>query len=39
MDSKEMGLINVDWIDLAQDRNNCRAVAMAVMNRVGSSVA
>jgi hypothetical protein len=36
---KELGWISVDWIDLAQDRNNCRAVVIAVMNRGGSSVA
>jgi hypothetical protein len=39
MDFKEMGWISVDWIDVAQDRDNCRAVAFAVMNRGGSSVA
>ena len=36
---KEMGWVSVDWIDLAQDRDNCRAVAIAVMNRGVSSVA
>jgi hypothetical protein len=32
MDLKEIGLGNVDWIRLAQDRDRKRAVVSAVMN-------
>jgi hypothetical protein len=32
MDLAEMGLSNVDWIDLAQDRDKCRSLVNAVMN-------
>jgi hypothetical protein len=35
MDFNEIGWISVDWIDVAQDRDNCWAVAIAVMNRGG----
>ena len=31
MDLQEVGL-DKDWIDLAQDRDRCRAVVNAVMN-------
>jgi hypothetical protein len=32
MDLREIGLGGVDWIRLAQDRDQWRAVASAVMN-------
>jgi hypothetical protein len=32
MDLKEIGLGDVDWIYLAQDRDRCRAVVNTVMN-------
>jgi hypothetical protein len=32
MDLREIGLGDVDWIRLAQDRDGCRAVVSAVMN-------
>jgi hypothetical protein len=32
MDLREIGLGDVDWIRLAQDRDRCRAVVSAVMN-------
>jgi hypothetical protein len=32
MDLREIGLGDVDWIRLAQDRNRWRAVVSAVMN-------
>jgi hypothetical protein len=31
-DFQEVGWMGVDWIDLAQDRDRCRAVVIAVMN-------
>jgi hypothetical protein len=33
MDLREIGLFDVDWIRLAQDRGRWRAVVSAVMNR------
>jgi hypothetical protein len=33
IDLREIGLGGVDWIRLAQDRDQCRAVVSAVMNR------
>jgi hypothetical protein len=32
LDLREIGLGGVDWIQLAQDRDRCRAVMSAVMN-------
>jgi hypothetical protein len=32
MDLREIGLVGVDWIGLAQDRDRWRAVVNAVMN-------
>jgi hypothetical protein len=32
MDLREIGLGDVDWIRLSQDRDRCRAVVSAVMN-------
>ena len=32
MDLREVGWVGMDWIDLAQDRDRCRAVVDAVMN-------
>jgi hypothetical protein len=32
MDLREIGLGNVDWIQLSQDRDRWRAVVSAVMN-------
>jgi hypothetical protein len=32
MDPREIGLVGVDWIQLAQDRDWWRAVVSAVMN-------
>jgi hypothetical protein len=32
MDLREIGFGGVDWIRLAQDRDQCRAVVNAVMN-------
>jgi hypothetical protein len=32
MDLREMGWDSVDWIDLAQDRDQCRALVNTVMN-------
>jgi hypothetical protein len=32
MDLREMGLEGVDWIHLAQGRDQCRAFANTVMN-------
>jgi hypothetical protein len=32
MDFQEVGWGCMDWIDMAQDRNRCRAVVSAVMN-------
>jgi len=33
MDLQEVGCGGVDWTDLAQDRDRCRAVVIAIMNR------
>jgi len=32
MDIQELGWRDMDWIDLAEDRERCRAVVMKVMN-------
>ena len=32
MDLREMGCDSVDWIDVAEDRDQCRAYVRAVMN-------
>jgi hypothetical protein len=32
MDLREIGWDDVDWIDLAQDRNQCRALVNTVIN-------
>jgi len=32
MDLQVVGCGGMDWIDVAQDRNMCRALASAVMN-------
>jgi hypothetical protein len=32
MNLREIGLVDVDWIQLAQDRDRCWAVVSAVMN-------
>jgi hypothetical protein len=32
MDLGEVGWCDVDWIDLAQDRNRCRALVNSVLN-------
>jgi hypothetical protein len=32
MDIREIGWDGVDWIDLAQDRDQCRALVNTVMN-------
>jgi hypothetical protein len=32
MDLKEIGWVGIDWIELAQDRDQCRAVVNTVMN-------
>ena len=32
MDLQEVGLVGMDWIDLAQDRERWRALVSAVMN-------
>jgi hypothetical protein len=32
MDLREIGWVGMDWIDLAQDRYQCRALANTVMN-------
>ena len=32
MGFQEVGWVGMDWIDLAQDRDRCRAVVDAVMN-------
>jgi hypothetical protein len=32
MDLGEVGLCDVDWIGLAQDRNRCRALVNSVLN-------
>jgi hypothetical protein len=35
MDLQEVGCEGVDWIDVAQDRDRCRALVNAVMNLLG----
>jgi hypothetical protein len=32
MDLQEVGGGGIDWIDMAQDRDRCRALVSAVMN-------
>jgi hypothetical protein len=32
MDLQEVGWAGMDWIDMAQDRDRCRALVNAVMN-------
>jgi hypothetical protein len=32
MDPREIGWDDMEWIDLAQDRGQCRALVNAVMN-------
>jgi hypothetical protein len=32
MDLQKVGCVSVDWIDLAQDRDRCRALVNAAMN-------
>jgi hypothetical protein len=32
MDLQEMGWEGVDWIDMTQDKDRCRALVNAVMN-------
>jgi hypothetical protein len=32
MNLREIELVGMDWIDLAQDRNQCRAIRNTVMN-------
>jgi hypothetical protein len=32
MDLREIGWVGIDWIELAQDRDQCRAVVNTVMN-------
>jgi hypothetical protein len=32
IDLREIGCSDVDWIDLSQDRDNCRALFNTVMN-------
>jgi hypothetical protein len=35
MDIQEVGCESMDWMELAQDRNRCRALVNAVMNLRG----
>jgi hypothetical protein len=37
MDLREIGWDGIDWIELAQDRDQWRAVVVTVMNLRGSS--
>ena len=32
IDFQEVGWVGVDWIDVAEDKDRCRAVVIAVMN-------
>jgi hypothetical protein len=32
LDLQEVGCGGIDWIDMAQDRDRCRALVSAVMN-------
>jgi hypothetical protein len=36
MDLRETGWGGIDWTDLAQDRDHCRALVNTVMNLLGS---
>jgi hypothetical protein len=34
MDLREIGWVGMDWIELAQDRDQCRALVNTVINRL-----
>jgi hypothetical protein len=38
MDGKEIGWVGIDWINLAQDRNQWRALVNTVMNLLSLSL-